>query len=69
MKLASPWLTAFADIHNKYFSGTPTTLPLIDLRIEIMRDHVDLSLRELAAVLELVDVQYAALSTQKAVNH
>lgn len=57
----SPWLEASSEIYTKYFGKNPTELSLLEVRNEVIQEYCDLPLRDIAAVLALVDIQYGEL--------
>jgi hypothetical protein len=62
----APWLSAVGDIYIKYFGDKPTKLSLQEVRDEVVVSICYLPLRELAAVMTLVDVQYADMKNRMA---
>lgn len=61
----APWLSTAADMHQKYFSDEPTNLSLDQVRQEVIRDNTHLPLRELAAILVLMEKQYSDMNVKR----
>lgn len=65
-KTIAPWLNVLADIHAKYFYNNTTTFTIEEIRNDVIKNNTHLPLRELAAVLGVVEKQHAEAMAKRA---
>lgn len=65
-KTIAPWLSTLADVHTKYFDNNSIAMSYEEIRDDVIKNHHHLPLRELAAVLGVVEKQYKEMAMKKA---
>lgn len=65
-KTPAPWLNTLAEVHAKYFFDTTTNLSYEEIRDDVISNNTHLPLRELAAVLGVVEKQYKEMLAKRA---